>query len=97
MLLLWARLKIYASHDYVMCEMSVCMCVKQQTDDLYIIIFNCRLYTVSWLIVAGIIAVQRLPAETEIYISTHTSWLDRHVEFVFRYTLDVTQPEVMLT
>ncbi len=34
-LLLWARLKIsYASH-YVMYEMSVCMCVKQQTDDLY--------------------------------------------------------------
>ncbi len=35
LLLLWARLKIsYASH-YVMYEMSVCMCVKQQTDDLY--------------------------------------------------------------
>ncbi len=43
LLLLWARLKIYyASHDYVMYEiMSVCMCVKQQTDELYIIICNC--------------------------------------------------------
>ncbi len=41
LLLLWARLKIsYASH-YVMYEISVCMCVKQQTDDLYIIICNC--------------------------------------------------------
>ncbi len=27
----------YASHDYVVYEMSVCMCVKQQTDDLYVI------------------------------------------------------------
>ncbi len=35
-----------ASHVYVMYEiMSVCMCVKQQTDDLYIIICN-RIYIV---------------------------------------------------
>ncbi len=41
--MLWARLKISCvSHDYVVYEiMSVCMCVKQQTDDLYIIICNC--------------------------------------------------------
>ncbi len=36
LLLLWARLKIsYASHYVVYEIMSVCMCVKQQTDDLY--------------------------------------------------------------
>ncbi len=42
LLLLWimvcvSRLHIsYASHDYVVYEiMSVCMCVKQQNDDLY--------------------------------------------------------------
>ncbi len=29
----------YASH-YVMYEMSVCMCAKQQTDDIYIYIYN---------------------------------------------------------
>ncbi len=36
LLLLLVRLKIYyASHYYVVCViMSVCMCVKQQTDDL---------------------------------------------------------------
>ncbi len=39
LLLLWIFL---ASHDYAVYEiMSVCMCVKQQTDDLYIIICNC--------------------------------------------------------
>ncbi len=27
----------YASHDYVEYEMYVCMCVKQQTDNLYVI------------------------------------------------------------
>ncbi len=36
LLLLWARLKIsYASHYVVYEIMSVCMCVKQQTDNLY--------------------------------------------------------------
>ncbi len=37
LLLLWARLKIsYVSHYYAVYEiMSVCMSVKQQTDDLY--------------------------------------------------------------
>ncbi len=37
LLLLWAHLNIYyASHYYVVYEiMSVCICVKQQTDDLY--------------------------------------------------------------
>ncbi len=31
-----------SSHEYVVYEiLSVCMCVKQQTDDLYIIICNC--------------------------------------------------------
>ncbi len=35
-LLLWARLKISYAYHYVVYEiMSVCMCVKQQTDDLY--------------------------------------------------------------
>ncbi len=41
LLLLWARLKIFDASHYVMNEMSVCMCVKQQTNDLYIIICNC--------------------------------------------------------
>ncbi len=36
LLLLWVRLKTsYASHYVVYEIMSVCMCVKQQTDDLY--------------------------------------------------------------
>ncbi len=36
LLLLWARLKISYAYHYVVYEiMSVCMCVKQQTDDLY--------------------------------------------------------------
>ncbi len=47
LLLLWARLKIYASH-YVMYEISMCMCVKQQTiyilnhiNCIYIVVINC--------------------------------------------------------
>ncbi len=28
--------------------MSVCMCVKQQTDDLYIIIYNCIVINYGW-------------------------------------------------
>ncbi len=35
LLLLWVRLKIFYASHYVVYEMSVCMCVKQQTDDLY--------------------------------------------------------------
>ncbi len=35
LLLLWTHLKIFYASHYVMYEMSVCMCVKQQTDDLY--------------------------------------------------------------
>ncbi len=38
----WARLKIsYASHYVVYEIMSVCMCLKKQTDDLCLIMCNC--------------------------------------------------------
>ncbi len=38
----WRFLDYIASHDYIVYEiMSVCMCVKQQTDDLYTIICKC--------------------------------------------------------
>ncbi len=54
LLLFWHVWRFLASHVYVVYEiMSECMGVKQQTDDVYMII--CIVYTLLWLIVAGII------------------------------------------
>ncbi len=79
LLLLW---RFLASHDYAMYEiMSVCMCVKQQTDDWIICLIICMYIVViicGWNnnVAVKIVACWNL----NIYTS---SWLYRHVEFAF--------------
>ncbi len=62
-------------------NMSVCMCVKQQTDDLYIIICNCIYIVVISYGRNNNVAV-RIVAGWNLNVFT-SSWLDRHGEFVF--------------
>ncbi len=75
--------RFLASHDYVVYEiMSVCMCVKQQTDYLYIIICNCIYIGVINCGWNNNVAV-KIVACWNWNVFTSSSWLDRHGEFVF--------------
>ncbi len=85
LLLLWARLKISCVSR--LCRvlntlMSVCMHVKQQTDDLYIIICNCIYIVVINCGWNNNVAV-KIVACWNWNVFTSLSWLDRHGEFVF--------------
>ncbi len=62
--------------------MSVCMCVKQQTDDLYIIICNCIYIVVINCGWNNNVAVKIVACWNQ-NVFTSSSWLDRHGEFVF--------------
>ncbi len=62
--------------------MSVCMRVKQQTDDLYIIICNCIYIVVINCGWNNNVAV-KIVACWNWNIFTSSSWLARHSEFVF--------------
>ncbi len=67
--------------EYVVYEMSVCMCVKQ-TDDLYIIICNCMYVVVINCGWKNNVAI-KIVACWIWNVFTSSSWLDRHGEFVF--------------
>ncbi len=85
-LLLWARLKIYCiSRICCVWNNVVCMCVKQQTDDLYIIICNIIYSAVincGWNnnLAVKIVACWNWNVFIYIYIYIYSSWLG---EFVF--------------
>ncbi len=75
--------RFLASHEYVVYEiMSVCMGVKQQTHDLYIIICNCIYIVVINCGWNNNVAVKIVPC-WNWNVFTSSSWLDRHGEFVF--------------
>ncbi len=71
-----------ASEDFLYEIMSVCMCVKQQTDDLYIIFCNC-IYIVVINCGWNNNVVVKIFACWNWNVFTSSSWLDRHGEFVF--------------
>ncbi len=68
--------------------MSVYMCVKQQTDDLYIIICNCIYIVVINCGWNNNVAV-KIVACWNWNVFIPSSWLDRHGEFVFTNVIHV--------
>ncbi len=82
LLLLWVPLKISCISRICRVWNNVCMCVKQQTDDLYIIICNCIYIVVINCGWNNNVAV-KIVACWNWNVFTSSSWLDRHGEFVF--------------